>query len=249
MPQGAPKSQTAEPPERLESWKEIAAHLKRDVRTVQRWEKTAAMPVHRHASEKVGTVYANRPELDAWFNSRRNRLDQQEKARASSHRRLWWAVAVAGIALTAAAGLWLRRPGPPSGMVARQVWASGADTFGAPSPDGRYLSFVDWETGDLAVRDLASDQNRRITNKGSWSESEEYAESSAVSPDSRQIAYAWFNNDNFYELRLIAASGGQPRVLFRDKEVFWISGLPAGRRTASESLPCSPAGRGRGRLS
>jgi len=32
---------------RLDSWKEIAAHLKRDVRTVQRWEKTASLPVRR----------------------------------------------------------------------------------------------------------------------------------------------------------------------------------------------------------
>jgi hypothetical protein len=31
--------------DRLDSWKEIAAHLKRDVRTVQRWEKEHGLPV------------------------------------------------------------------------------------------------------------------------------------------------------------------------------------------------------------
>jgi hypothetical protein len=38
--------------ERLDSWKEIAAYLKRDVTTVQRWEKREGMPVHRHLHEK-----------------------------------------------------------------------------------------------------------------------------------------------------------------------------------------------------
>jgi hypothetical protein len=51
--------------ERLESWKEIAAYLKRDVRTVQRWEKREALPIHRHVHDKLGTVYAYKLELDA----------------------------------------------------------------------------------------------------------------------------------------------------------------------------------------
>src|SRR6185295_9998432 len=53
-------------PERLESWKEIAAHLGRRVRTVQRWEKEEGLPVHRLAHRRRGTVYAWSHELDAW---------------------------------------------------------------------------------------------------------------------------------------------------------------------------------------
>ncbi|HSG00837.1 MAG TPA: hypothetical protein VLA20_06880 [Vicinamibacterales bacterium] len=34
--------------ERLESWKEIAAYLKRDESTVRRWERSEGLPVHRH---------------------------------------------------------------------------------------------------------------------------------------------------------------------------------------------------------
>ena len=57
---------TERPPEdRLDSWKEIASYLDRDVTTVQRWEKREAMPVHRHLHDRVGTVYASRAELDA----------------------------------------------------------------------------------------------------------------------------------------------------------------------------------------
>jgi len=55
---------------RLESWKEIAAYLGRDVTTVRRWERREAMPVHRLLHRKLGSVYAYTMELDAWRNER-----------------------------------------------------------------------------------------------------------------------------------------------------------------------------------
>src|SRR5262249_17639430 len=59
---GAPAARAEE---RLESWKEIAAYFKRDVRTVQRWEQRGHLPVHR-LTDNLGGVYAFRSELDAW---------------------------------------------------------------------------------------------------------------------------------------------------------------------------------------
>ncbi|HZU25525.1 MAG TPA: tetratricopeptide repeat protein [Bryobacteraceae bacterium] len=56
--------------ERLNSWKEIAAHLRVSVRTVQRWEKTEDLPAHRHRHAAADSVFAYRSELDAWWNSR-----------------------------------------------------------------------------------------------------------------------------------------------------------------------------------
>src|SRR5579875_3354969 len=58
------------PDDRLDSWKEIAAYLKRDVTTVQRWEKREGMPVHRHLHDRIGSVYASRAELDLWTRTR-----------------------------------------------------------------------------------------------------------------------------------------------------------------------------------
>jgi hypothetical protein len=52
--------------QRLESWKEIATYLARDVRTVQRWERRDGLPVHRLHHSKLGSVYAYTSELDAW---------------------------------------------------------------------------------------------------------------------------------------------------------------------------------------
>ena len=60
--------------DRLDSWKKVAAHFKRDVTTVQRWERREGMPVHRHLHDKQGSVYAFRSELDAWRQSRGGKL-------------------------------------------------------------------------------------------------------------------------------------------------------------------------------
>ena len=51
---------------RLESWKEIAAFLGRDVTTVRRWERREGLPVYRLHHTKLGSVYAYTTELDAW---------------------------------------------------------------------------------------------------------------------------------------------------------------------------------------
>jgi len=64
-PEGSPLSE-----KKLVSWKEIAAHLGREVRTVQRWETTEGLPVHRHEHQKKSTVYAYASELDEWIRKR-----------------------------------------------------------------------------------------------------------------------------------------------------------------------------------
>jgi hypothetical protein len=59
--------------ERLDSWKEIAGYLRRAVRTAQRWERTAGLPVRRVASRR-SAVYAFRSELDSWWQRQSARL-------------------------------------------------------------------------------------------------------------------------------------------------------------------------------
>src|SRR5229473_8683744 len=97
MAVGKPQSipEVLEPPasERLDSWKEIAAYLKRDESTVRRWEKEG-LPVHRHAHKRKATVYAHKPEIDVWWNNGRARLELMETAAPGRRRRVvWWAAA------------------------------------------------------------------------------------------------------------------------------------------------------------
>ena len=56
--------------ERLDSWKEVASFFRREVRTVQLWEKSEGLPVRRQYHKKLGSVYAYRQELEAWWIAR-----------------------------------------------------------------------------------------------------------------------------------------------------------------------------------
>jgi AAA ATPase domain len=80
---------------RLDSWKEIAGYLNRHVTTIRRWEKHEGLPVHRHRHAKLGSIYAYTRELDTWFESRREEVDDP------------------GAATTVAWGLSERLPPPP----------------------------------------------------------------------------------------------------------------------------------------
>jgi hypothetical protein len=52
---------------RLDSWKEIAAYLQRDLRTLPRWEKTAGLPIRRLQKPGMRAVFAYTDELDEWL--------------------------------------------------------------------------------------------------------------------------------------------------------------------------------------
>src|SRR6266446_7595988 len=72
-----PDPPTDEP--RLESWGEIAAYLRREIRTVQRWERYQGLPVRRLQIGKLGSVYAYRSELDKWYRERQPHVDDGEE--------------------------------------------------------------------------------------------------------------------------------------------------------------------------
>ena len=132
---------------------------------------------------------------------------------------LWMALPPAGISEP---GLVVPN-GVPEGisedsLVLRRIW-KGDHSFNygrTPSPDGRFVPGVDWTTGDLAMLDLQTDEMVRVTDKGSWEENGDFAESSVFSPDGRRLAYAWHHSaedSRAYELRIIGTDGEGMRVL------------------------------------
>ena len=88
----------------LDSWKEIAGHFGRDVRTAKRWESQRGMPVHRLPG-RGGQVYAYAAELDGWLRdgSKANGA-QPDGPKNTTGPRLRWPVilAVAGLVAVAA---------------------------------------------------------------------------------------------------------------------------------------------------
>ncbi len=104
--------------------------------------------------------------------------------------------------------------------VRRLIW-KGEDVtlLGGPSPDGKLLSFVDRTSGDLALRDRASGAVTRLTHNPP--NSKQFAYFSRVAPDNKRVAYAWFNDQGFYDLR-VAAAGVEPRVLYSNEEAGFV---------------------------
>ena len=137
--------------DRLDSWKAISAYLKRDVTTVQRWEKREGMPVHRHLHDKLGSVYAYRTELDAWMSRRKPALPEPATTEPKARGRALWVAAVAAVAvLAAAAALWWtaspNRSTPLEAFERAQFQMitdfEGAEQAAAVSRDGRFVAFT-----------------------------------------------------------------------------------------------------------
>jgi TolB-like protein len=98
---------------RLESWKEIAAYLGRDITTVRRWEKREGLPVHRLHHSRIGTVYAYTAELDAWRRERAPAPAMGEMAATQppqTVKSVWKRITLVALGLVLAGGLaWLWR--------------------------------------------------------------------------------------------------------------------------------------------
>jgi Tol biopolymer transport system component len=126
-----------------------------------------------------------------------------------------------------AAGFWLvtaLAADDQAPAVARAVWSdAGANHFGQPSLDGSYISCVDTATGDLALYLVKEGKLRRLTHKHPKRNQGEFAYFSTISPDGGHVAYAWFNDEKFYDLRVVSTGGrSEPRILFRNPEAGFV---------------------------
>ncbi|MBI4908182.1 MAG: PD40 domain-containing protein [Acidobacteria bacterium] len=117
------------------------------------------------------------------------------------------------------------KPSHDSGVVARQIWVGPkVQPYGSISPDGRYISYSEGGAGDLAVHEIATGTDRRLTTTST--RAGDYAENSVISRDGRQVAYAWFNlnEGRRYELRLANLVGDpNPRRLFANGDINWVA--------------------------
>jgi Tol biopolymer transport system component len=104
-------------------------------------------------------------------------------------------------------------------MKIRKVWENALDFTGSPSPDGRFLSFIDWEKfANLGVHDLVTGENRFLTDNPSW-ETGEQCYQPIFSPDGSQIAYSWQTKEGPVQLRIVRTDGSASRVLSDGKDL------------------------------
>jgi tetratricopeptide (TPR) repeat protein len=130
---------------RLETWKEIAAYLGKDERTVRRWEAERGLPVRRLPGQSRSRIYAETEALDRWLAGPEAAAEPPaapeaapaaETARPARPRADWRVLAAVGAATLTVAGavaalFWLlpgvgQRPPP---IEAQRLYVKGMDDF------------------------------------------------------------------------------------------------------------------------
>jgi Tol biopolymer transport system component len=200
----------------LESWKEIGAYLQRNAVTARRWEKEEGLPVHRHSHKSRASVYAYPSEIDAWRAGRK-------AVGGPGPRPLWKipAFALTMLLCLVMVGNGIRpQVASAQGGPSKRLVCNDNCGDASLSADGRFLLYTDWSTGDLAMRDLASGQVKRLLAKpGGKNENDDYTWFGVFSPDHRQVAYLWSfdggrGHDSDHQVRVLANEpGAKPRTL------------------------------------
>jgi Tol biopolymer transport system component len=224
--------------DRLDSWKEIALYLNRDVTTVQRWEKREGMPVHRHLHDRMGSVYASRAELDVWTHSRSLRAAQDNENNVPSAQapvgpphlptstsRKWKFVlplAAAGVALAIGAYLWVQRTeyfwrNPISAARFQTVTDfDGAEQAAAVSRDGHFVAFLSDRDGqmDVWVTQVGSGQFHNLTRGSAKDIANPSVRTLGFSPDGSLVTF-WLRRQGSasgsgIDIWGVPTLGGQP---------------------------------------
>ena len=209
---------------RLESWKDIGAYLQKDLRTARRWEKEEGLPVHRQTHKRRASVYAYTSEIDVWRTSRKALPEPPPlwKTLLTGPRSLAFVALLALFLIMVGNGV---RPvvAQQARSVAKRLLCDGAcaDNEANLSTDGRWMVKTDWDTGDLAIRDMSTGEMTALKVKTvTFKESSAYAQAPVFSPDMRQIVYHWqVEKDGRSQLRVMPNEvGGKARVLVDNPE-------------------------------
>ena len=225
---------SSRPPEdRLDSWKEIAAYLDRDVTTVQRWEKRERMPVHRHLHDRMGSVYAWRAEIDGWARSRATHDATAKTSEPSAvvtpivtraYRNRWitgffLTLILTGIGL----GLWLERTEyfwrSPIANARFQTITDfgGLEQAAAVSRDGKLVAFLSDRDGpiDVWITQIGSGEFHNLTRGSAPEMANPLLRTVAFSPDGSLVTFWARRQGSSGEANIgvwaVPTLGGQPR--------------------------------------
>jgi len=225
--------------DRLDSWKEIAVYLRRDIKTVQRWEKREGMPVHRHLHDKIGSVFAFRTELDDWARNRRLRAQEPPLPAGGESQKVsgpplpdgrvarWqWAftavLAALGIGLAVALTIqrFTRADDNPlaSARFVQLTDFNGLEQAAAISPDGKLVAFLSDRSGqmDVWLTQVGSNDFHNLTRGGVQTLVNPSVRALGFSPDGTLVTF-WTNagtgsDDSRISTWAVPIYGGSPRV-------------------------------------
>jgi Tol biopolymer transport system component len=237
------------PEDRLDSWKEIAAYLNRDVTTVQRWEKREGMPVHRHVHDRMGSVYASRADLDAWARGRNLRTGAQENRNNAPSANLPATLSRSGIstsltrwrfvlpmvaavaALSIGASLWLQmrhyfwRNPIADARFQTVTDFDGVEQAATVSRDGHFVAFLSDRDGqmDVWVTQVGSGQFHNLTLGSAPELVNPSIRTLGFSPDGSFVTFWVRKQDGSsgnISIWAVPTLGGQPRPYLEDVAEF-----------------------------
>jgi len=205
---------------RLDTWKQIAEYLKKDVRTVIRWEAERGLPVHRMPGQKRSSVYAWVSEIDAWRNNSglgRSSLDGNGReaallvAPAAIKVRLRgvWLAMVAVPALSVVAGLLAFGPRPQHPRLGQrvQVTSDGLDRSRLLVGSASLYFSTQSERNTIGSLGFRGSEARLLYS------SDHYPCLADVSADGSKLLITERETETSVALRIIPGSGGVPRTV------------------------------------
>jgi Tol biopolymer transport system component len=158
---------------RLDSWKEIAQFLNRDVRTVQRWEKDEGLPIHRHMHQNRSSVFAFEDELANWLESESPSREAAGNGTHGAHLKKW-VFGIAGVAVLVV-GFFAVYPDPGVSSSQDSIVPFPQPVTGLPghevspslSPTGAQVAFTwngsEGDNDDIYVQEISSGNPVRLT--------------------------------------------------------------------------------------
>lgn len=229
--------------DRLDSWKQIALYLKRDVTTVQRWEKREGMPVHRHLHDSIGSVYASRAELDAWTKSRNFPVGQTNTVNATVAsvapsaqepavtgrgigRRFLWPAATGLLVCLIFFGIWLQRTEAfwkspiANARIQPLTDFAGLVQGAAVSRDGHFVAFLSDRAGpvDVWLTQVGSGEFHNLTHGSVQGLVNPSLRNLAFSPDGSLVTF-WVSkpigSGSDIGVWAVPVLGGEPRPYFQ----------------------------------
>jgi Tol biopolymer transport system component len=226
LPSGMSAAGVSPRESRLDSWKEIAVYLRRDVSTVQRWEKREGMPVHRHLHDKQGSVYALRTELDAWSESRRVSVVRGDAAQETPGSAAFWGNPIEHAEFSAVTDF------------------EGAQHAAAISPDGKLVAFLSDRDGrtDVWITQIGAGRFYNLTRDAALELVNHDIRTLSFSPDGALVLFwartAGGSTGRRIGIWSVPTLGGQPRPYLDDvAELDWSESGRLAYHTAEPGDP------------
>jgi len=126
----------------------------------------------------------------------------------------------------------------PKTLSSEKVW-TGPETnnSGTPSPDGKFLTYMDYETGNVGFREFSDGKTHLLTKEATWEDPMQFTIGSTVSPNNKQVAYSWMNSTSNYEIRITDVNNHQAKILYGNKgeDVYPVAWSPDGNTIYARS--------------